>query len=376
MIPHIITPTSITVVIDNVHRCIDKSHVNFERLARSLRELNLWAQGTGEYADVVENIRDLVDIRRFVARVTEGRVQISDDTVMFDGKKVHGVIADNLLRLLNDGMDVRPLARFLERVSQNPIISARDEIYLFLESGNMVLTDDGCFLAFKKVKADFSSSHTDKNGNKVYNHIGTVVSMPIDECDTNRSETCSSGLHFCSFQYLPSFGVGGESRVVVLKIAPEDVVAIPNDYNNSKGRAWKYAVIGEVPESECEHVFSNVSVVTAYGVYVSDDHEYEDGTYDDCEWNRGCDDSGCDICNPQTYATDDDEVMSYPVEPWRTLTWQEITFSHKGVSITGENLVAAVTAFGQRGYSRATGIPRSTVQGWLAKLVENGYPGK
>lgn len=376
MIPHIITPTSITVVIDNVHRCIDKSHVNFVRLERALRELNLLMKGTEEYDDFVDNIRDLVDIRRFVARVTEGRVQISDDTVMFDGKKVHGVIADNLLRLLNDGMDVRPLARFLERVSRNPIISARDEIYLFLESGNMVLTDDGCFLAFKKVKADYASSHTDKNLNKVYNHVGTVVSMPIDECDTNRNETCSSGLHFCSFQYLPNFGVGGESKVVVLKIAPEDVVAIPNDYNNSKGRAWKYAVIGEVPESECAHVFSNVSVVTSYGVYVSDAHDDGEETYDDCGWDRGCDDSGCDICNPQTYDTDDDEAISSPVEPWRTLTWQEIVFHHKGVAITGENLVAAVTAFGQRGYSRATGIPRSTVQGWLAKLVENGYPGK
>jgi hypothetical protein len=63
-----------------------------------------------------------------------------------------------------------------------------------------------------------------------------------------------------------------------------------------------------------------------------------------------------------------------PVE--RTQSWRDILFNHKGVAITGANLVSAVTAFGQRGYSRATGIPRSTVQGWLAKLVENGYPGK
>jgi len=370
MIPHIITPTTISVVIDNVHRCIDKSHINFTRLADALRSLSAPDLGVFATADIIDNIRDLVDIRRFIARVTEGRVQISDDTVMFDGKQVHGVIATNLIKLLNDGMDVRPLARFLERVSENPIISARDEIYLFLESGNMVLTDDGCFLAFKKVRHDYSSSLRDSNGNVVFNRVGTIVSMPIEDCNTDRSETCSSGLHFCSFSYLPSFGVGGESKVVVLKIAPEDVVAIPNDYNNSKGRAWKYAVIGEVPESECAHVFSNVSVVTSYGVYVSDDHE--DDTCEDDGWDTGCGDSGCDVCNELPYDTDDDEAIDF----CRTQSWQDISFRHKNVVVTGVELVNAVTAFGQRGYSRATGIPRSTVQGWLAKLVESGYPGK
>ena len=40
-----------------------------------------------------------------------------------------------------------------------------------------------------------------------------------------------------------------------MKINPRDVVSIPNDYDNTKGRACRYEVIGEVgvnPEDEVE----------------------------------------------------------------------------------------------------------------------------
>jgi hypothetical protein len=38
----------------------------------------------------------------------------------------------------------------------------------------------------------------------------------------------------------------GGARTVIVKINPADVVSIPTDYDNSKGRACRYEVIGEV----------------------------------------------------------------------------------------------------------------------------------
>jgi hypothetical protein len=38
---------------------------------------------------------------------------------------------------------------------------------------------------------------------------------------------------------------GGE-RTVIVKINPRDVVSIPTDYNEAKGRACRYEVIGEL----------------------------------------------------------------------------------------------------------------------------------
>jgi hypothetical protein len=63
--------------------------------------------------------------------------------------------------------------------------------------------------------------------------------------DDDANRTCSSGLHFCSQDYLSHFG-GSDSRVVIVKINPRDVVSIPTDYDFSKGRCSRYEVIGEV----------------------------------------------------------------------------------------------------------------------------------
>jgi hypothetical protein len=78
------------------------------------------------------------------------------------------------------------------------------------------------------------------------NSIGKIVEMERNEVDDNKDQTCSTGLHFCSQDYLPHFGNGYDSRVVILKINPADVVSIPSDYNNAKGRACKYEVVGEI----------------------------------------------------------------------------------------------------------------------------------
>jgi hypothetical protein len=75
------------------------------------------------------------------------------------------------------------------------------------------------------------------------NSIGMIVEMERNEVDDNRDNTCSSGLHFCSESYLKSFG---GARTVIVKINPRDVVSIPSDYNDAKGRACRYEVIGEV----------------------------------------------------------------------------------------------------------------------------------
>jgi hypothetical protein len=75
------------------------------------------------------------------------------------------------------------------------------------------------------------------------NSVGQVVEMERNTVDDDKDRTCSSGLHFCSQSYLAHFG--GE-RTVIVKINPRDVVSIPSDYNDAKGRACRYEVIGEL----------------------------------------------------------------------------------------------------------------------------------
>jgi len=141
--------------------------------------------------------------------------------------------------MLQDGFPVEPLVLFMENLMQNPSYRSVNELYGFLEKNNLPITPDGHFLAYKKVRENYHDVYTGKFDNSV----GKIVEMERNQVNDDQNQTCSAGLHFCSENYLNHFG--GE-RVMILKINPRDVVSIPTDYNNSKGRACRYEVIGEV----------------------------------------------------------------------------------------------------------------------------------
>jgi hypothetical protein len=133
------------------------------------------------------------------------------------------------------------MVNFMHNLMKNPSKRSVDELYGFLEKNNLPLTPDGHFLAYKKVRRDFKDIHS----GTMDNSPGTIVEMERNQVDDNKDQTCSTGLHFCGLSYLDHFG-GSDSRVVIVKIDPADVVSIPSDYNGAKGRACRYEVIGEM----------------------------------------------------------------------------------------------------------------------------------
>jgi hypothetical protein len=141
--------------------------------------------------------------------------------------------------MLQDGFSVEPLVLFMENIMLNPSARAVNELYGFLERNNLPITPDGYFLAYKKVR----DSYLDCYSGTIDNSVGQTPSMQRNKVDDDKDRTCSYGLHFCSKEYLRSFG---GSRTMILKINPRDVVSIPTDYNFSKGRACAYEVIGEL----------------------------------------------------------------------------------------------------------------------------------
>ena len=131
---------------------------------------------------------------------------------------------------------------------ENPSKRAVDELYGFLEKNDLPITPDGQFLAYKKVRHDFKDCHT----GTMDNSPGQVVSMERNQVCEDKDLTCSYGLHFCGMSYLRHFG---GDKTVIVKINPRDVVSIPSDYNEAKGRACRYEVIAEM-EGEPEEAFT------------------------------------------------------------------------------------------------------------------------
>jgi hypothetical protein len=206
-----------------------------------------------------------------------GKVSVTISEIRYDGVPVTGVLVDRILAMLAEGFDIMPMVRFMENLFRNPADHAREELYLWLESAALPITEDGYFLAYKTVRSNFTSHHDGVTDNTP----GTIVSMPRQEVDPVRDRTCSRGLHFCSKDYLTD-GPMARGTVVLLKINPADVVSIPSDYNNTKGRAWQYEVLEVVDHDPMQKVWPQVTSAVGSDYVAPDydsDEEYDgDGT--------------------------------------------------------------------------------------------------
>ena len=246
MYPYLITGNAVVVVINNKQHTLSKGNIGFDALIDAIKE--------GRWEDVPALATPVTAVRKF----SNGLVDVVDGQVTYDGEAIHSVLSQKIVDMFEQGFDIRPLTNFMKNLFSNPSKRAVDELYGFLEAGNMPITADGHFLAYKKVREDYKDVHSGTFDNSV----GQVVSMVRNKVDENKDNTCSSGLHFCSFDYLKSFG---GSRIMILKINPADVVSIPSDHFQQKGRTCRYEVIGEVPvEDQRDNILTKTSVDTRW----------------------------------------------------------------------------------------------------------------
>jgi hypothetical protein len=227
--PFIVQGNNITVVIGNKPHTISKSHITYNKVLEAIKAQD-W--------DLVKNIIEPVKV---VLNYGKGNVSVQGEQLFWKDKPMHNALTTRMIAMLQDGFPIEPLVAFMENLMTNPSKRAVDELYGFLEKNSLPITPDGHFLAYKKVRKDYLDIHS----GTMDNSVGKIVEMERNEVDDNKDQTCSTGLHFCSQSYLPHFG-GYDSRVVIVKINPADVVSIPSDYDNAKGRACRYEVVGEI----------------------------------------------------------------------------------------------------------------------------------
>lgn len=184
-------------------------------------------------ADDEERFLQVVNTKEDFAKKSNGLVTVENGSLMYGDRPITGLVSTRIFEMLELGLSIQPMINFIENVMKNPSKRAVDELFDFISACDLPITEDGHFLAYKKVKENYMDCYS----GTIRNKIGDTPSMPRNMVDEDKNRTCSSGLHFCSHEYLKSFG--GE-RVMVLKINPKDVVAIPADYNNSKGRCSTY----------------------------------------------------------------------------------------------------------------------------------------
>ena len=225
--PFVIQGNNVTVVIGNKPHTIAKTHITYQKVVDAIK--------AGDW----DQVKEIIDPKKVVLNYGQGNVSIQGEKLFWKGEELNGALATRMVAMLQEGFDVTPFVLFMENLFRNPSKRAVDELYGFLEKNNLPLTPDGHFLAYKKVRDNFFDVHS----GTMDNSVGRVVEMERNKVDDNKDNHCSTGLHFCGMSYLNQFG--GE-RTVIVKINPADVVSIPSDYNNAKGRACRYEVVGEL----------------------------------------------------------------------------------------------------------------------------------
>lgn len=368
MLSFTIGRSTITVFIDGHQNTVGDTHMNFAPLAAELRK-------PAEERDM-DRIRKLVSVRKMLESKIIGHVGImTDGTITYRDEPVNNYMTQRMIQILGEGYDITPWANFMNNVMENPATYAHSELYEWMEKADMPITEDGCFIAFKKVRRDYKDCHSGKFDNSV----GTELVMSREACDPKRTNHCSTGFHFCSAGYLKSFN--GE-RVMVLKINPRDVTSIPNDYQFTKGRTCRYVVIGELDsQSEAYKQAWQKGVVT-----FDDDQELPDVWFSQrpapltsLPQMQAPDERPVAKMKPQMQAVMNDPAGSKPAGSTTNVakpagggtgTGKIVSFTTGDgrTFLVDELKIALIASEGNnRGAARGLGIGESTLRGWRKK---------
>ncbi len=151
----------------------------------------------------------------------------------------------------NVKVSTETLKPLLLNILLNPFINCKQELYDYCSNLDFEFTTDGCILAYKVLRDDYTSFHPNLHGEHLLHTFGKELVEP--DFDNDRTNVCSKGLHFCAKDYIRSYSSSG--KVIIVKVNPRDIVAIPTDYNFKKGRCIKYTPI-------CDYQYSFSGMTT------------------------------------------------------------------------------------------------------------------
>ncbi len=220
------TNDSVTVIIAGKPVAVKRGAANFEGLRRALVEEN--------WKEVAFHLRSDSSIERWA----KGKFKVASGVISYNGTALPSDMNNRIVEMAALGEDPSPLMNFWERLQKNPSKNSVDQLWSFLNNIGIPLTADGCFLAYKSVRADFKDVYT----GTIDNSVGQIVEMPRNQISDNPNHACHAGLHVGALEYTGNFHSGG--RMVIAKVDPEHVVCVPNDHSFQKMRVCRYEVIG------------------------------------------------------------------------------------------------------------------------------------
>jgi hypothetical protein len=235
--PFVLNGNNLSIFLMGKPYNINNAHLNFKKIVAGLKA----GFDEDELASLIQT-----NVKEEIAK-TIGVEFKEDGMILMDGEPVSDALTVRYRFMIENDFPLEGFKLFVKNLAQNPSKDSRKDLFGFLEACTLPITEDGHFLAYKKVR----SNYTDCHSGTFDNHVGKIVEMPRDKVNPNRDETCSTGLHVCSRRYLGHFS---GNRIVVVKVNPKDVVSVPVDYDNAKMRVCRYEVISELKDENIDAI--------------------------------------------------------------------------------------------------------------------------
>lgn len=236
-LPYTSSNHQITIIMpDGRPRSVLKSDTNkYEAILEAIR--------SGRWADIPR----LMDLKKAIEQHSENKFEVRNDNVYINGDKIPETLSRKIISFTKEKIPVEPLIRFWENLNRNPSFRSVQQLYAFLDKNDHAITPDGCFIAYRAVRNDFKDIHS----GTMDNSPGKTVSMKRNQVNEDPTQACSYGLHVANFQYAKNFN-SENGHLLIVKVNPEHVVAVPDSYNAEKMRVCEFVVIEEIKEEPNE----------------------------------------------------------------------------------------------------------------------------
>jgi hypothetical protein len=354
----IIKGESISITLNGATTVIPSDAPNFEPLCALVRK-----QASDK--DVKAILTPAAQIKT-VGAAAGFEVRINETTnvvgVFYEGKEINSKVSAMIVKSYMGGQDFLALRNFMLKALSNRDASEVDVLYDFVTKNNLPIHPDGDFLAFKATRAD----GYDKHSGTVQYRIGEY--LHVKNANQDKRTQCGTGLHIGGRDYVKNYGSQGSDAFWIIKVNPADAIFYHADASDGKMRVSKLFVYARTFASALPEAF------IAFVVATSPEGDVLEASAKKNRVGKTVSGGSAKVVKQGAKGHTKPEKKAVKVakkeQSFVAKTPKGLTFtSRAGKSYDARVIESGVTAHGQRGYAAISGIPRATLQGWLAIIL-------
>ena len=212
MAARMVTLAGVYIMIEGRHITYTKNQPHYEELVSAIKA----GKSDQELMGIINKEENRLHDE--IARMGDDNLEVINGQIYFQGEPLEGALKESFHEAILHGYPLHPLQNYLYNIQRNPDEYVRKYLFDLLYEAKCPLTEDGNFLAYLPVRANY----TDYRTGKLDHAIGQTVSTVRPLVDKNLRKATTIAASFNGIRQM----VGSNNRVMVACIAPQDVVTL------------------------------------------------------------------------------------------------------------------------------------------------------